>query len=48
MFERSWKKVSSWRRKRPSEGVANILLVIALYTIIAFVGGLAAILWGIV
>lgn len=48
MFERSWKRVSSWLRSLDFDHACTVILVLLSYALIAFIGGLAAILWRIV
>lgn len=48
MFARSWKRVSSWLRRCSVERVCAVLSVIVGYALLAFIGGVAVILWGVV
>lgn len=48
MFVRSWKKVSSWLRSSQGERVIIRIGITIGYALLAFIGGVAAILWRIV
>lgn len=48
MFERSWKRASNLLRKCGSERVCTIIFTAIGYVLLAFVGGVAVILWGVV
>lgn len=49
MFARSWKRVSSWLRRCNAERVCAVASVVIVgYALLAFIGGVAVILWGVV
>lgn len=48
MFARSWKRVSSWLRRCNTERVCAVASVVIGYLLLAFIGGVAVILWGVV
>lgn len=48
MFARSWKRVSNWLHSSKGERVLVAVGIAIGYALLAFVGGVAAILWRIV